>query len=215
MQQLDELDPRLHPAPQGPPPLQQRPAPAVDTGQLVENIPRTMRAGSPELIEIRIARARLDAIADGMQGRGPQHRHEIFITRAMTVRLRAPEGSLRIETMSPETQWLDSSSRMGLVQDEFAAWKFAVTPERRGKARLQVAIAARTVGADGLVAETALPEQTIDIRVRVNFARSLKRAAGWALAAAVGGIIGVWGEMAFQFGLSGASRMIAKLLLPH
>ena len=47
---------------------------------------------------------------------------------------------------------------------EFAPWH--VTPRDKGRRRLQLIISARTVSADGLAAETALPDQVITVRVR-------------------------------------------------
>ena len=173
---------------------QQGPASSVRVaaGQLVENIPRRMRAFVPVVVEARVARAEVKAIAEGMQGGGAVYRHEVTVTKAMSVRLRAPEGGFFIETASPETQWIDNV--LGVATDDFASWRWTVTPNQRGKKRLQLLISARTVGADGLAAETALPDQVIEVKVGINYARTAMRWGGWIAAALVGGVLARFGE---------------------
>lgn len=170
----------------------------VDLGQLIENVPRSMRVGVPEIVEVRIARSDLQNVAIGMEGRGAPVRHDLVITRAMSVKLRAPEGGMWIETASPETQWIES--RPGLMTDDFATWRWTVLPERRGRTRLQLVAAARTVGADGLAAETALPDQVIEVKVSVNYGRLVKTWAGWAVAAVIGGALAKFGDAALSVG---------------
>lgn len=197
--------PRSQPQASAPAPRSrsQVPVPAgrgVDLGQLIENVPRFMRVGVPEIVEVRIARADLQNVAIGLEGRGAPVRHDLVVTRAMSVKLRAPEGGMWIETASPETQWIES--RPGLMSDDFASWRWTVLPERRGRTRLQLVAAARTVGADGLAAETALPDQIIEVRVGVNFGRLASRWGGWAVAAILGGALARFGEDALKLGLS-------------
>ncbi len=182
--------------PGGPPaPRQRAGAPGnvrVAAGQLVENIPRRMRVGIPLVVEARVARAEVKAIAEGLQGGGAVYRHEVTVTKAMSVRLRAPDGGFYIETSSPETQWIENV--LGLMSDDFASWRWTVTPSERGKRKLQLLISARTVGTDGLTAETALPDQVIEVKVGVNYARTAVRWAGWMTAAVIGGVLARFGE---------------------
>ncbi len=171
------------------------PAPrrAIETspGLLAENIPRTMRVAQPERIEIRIAKASITGITTGMSG-GAIWQHDVTVTQAMSVRLRAPEGGFFIETVSPETMWIDN--QLVFAQDEFASWRFIVTPQVRGRAPLQIVVSARTAAHDGVAADTALPDQTIDVRVRANITRSLGRSLGWIVAAIIGGAFAKFGE---------------------
>jgi neural Wiskott-Aldrich syndrome protein len=171
-------------------------SPRTEIGQLVENIPRSMRVAVPALIEVRIARADVQALAEGLQGGGAAYQHEVTVTKAMSVRLRAPDGGFFIETASPETQWIEKA--MLLSSDDFASWRWHVTPRDKGRRRLQLIISARTVSADGLAAETALPDQVITVRVRTNYVRSAKRWVGWILAAVAGGVLAKFGEGAFE-----------------
>ena len=78
---------------------------------------------------------------------------------------------------------------MLLSSDDFASWRWHVTPRDKGRRRLQLIISARTVSADGLAAETALPDQVITVRVRTNYGRSAKRWMGWVFAAVAGGLL--------------------------
>jgi hypothetical protein len=192
--------PGADPRTQAPPGPRQRSQPGgtvrVAAGQLVENIPRRMRVGIPMVVEARLARSEVKAIAEGLQGGGAVYRHEVTVTKAMSVRLRAPEGGFFIETSSPETQWIENV--LGLMADDFASWRWTITPRDRGKQRLQLLISARTVGADGLTAETALPDQVIEVKVAVNYAKTAARWAGWMTAAVIGGILARFGEGLFN-----------------
>jgi hypothetical protein len=195
------------PAPQ----VAQRPgarpvSPRTEIGQLVENIPRSMRVAVPAMIEVRIARADVQALAEGLQGGGAAYQHEVMVTKAMSVRLRAPDGGFFIETASPETQWIERA--MLLSSEDFASWRWHVTPREKGRRRLQLIISARTVSADGLAAETALPDQVITVRVHTNYAKVAARWVGWGAAAVIGGLLAKFGEGAFDAGLQSVSRLI-------
>ncbi len=181
--------------------------PLVESGQLVENIPRRMRAGIPVVVEARVAKADVKALAEGLQGGGAAYRHEIVVTKAMSVRLRAPDGGFWIETRSPETQWIENV--LGLSSDDYASWRWTVTPRERGRKQLQLIVSARTVGADGLTAETALPDQVINVRVGINLSRTMGRWVGWIAAAIIGGVLARFGEGAFEQGREIIARLTA------
>lgn len=149
-----------------------------------------MRTGVPALVEVRIGRDKVQSMARGMSGQTAQH--TVQVTRAMSVRLRAPDHGFFIETASPETQWIDNT--LGVNADDFASWRWTVTPNARGTRRLQMIVSARTVGPDGLAAETALPDQVVEVKVRVNYAAMAKQAAGWVVAAVLGGALAKFGE---------------------
>jgi hypothetical protein len=165
-----------------------------------------MRVAVPALIEVRIARADVQSLAEGLQGGGAAYQHEVTVTKAMSVRLRAPDGGFFIETASPETQWIEKTSL--LSSDDFASWRWHVTPREKGRRRLQLIISARTVSADGLAAETALPDQVITVRVRTNYAKAAVRWVGWGAAAVIGGLLAKFGEGAFDSGMQALSKFI-------
>ena len=166
-----------------------------------------MRVAIPATVEARIARNDVEALEKGMQGQAPVQRHDLLITKAMSVKLRAPDGGFWIETGSPETQWIEN--KLGVLHDDFASWRWTVTPQRRGTARLQLVVSARTVGTDGLAAETQLPDQLVTVKVRLNYKRSIKKLGGWALAALAGGVVSAFGGGLLQN--SGLSRLLAMI----
>jgi hypothetical protein len=177
-------------------PRQRRPGKNVwvAAGQFVENIPRKMRVGVSMVVEARIGRRDVKAIAEGMDGGAAIVRHEITVTKAMSVRLRSPDGGFFIESSSPETQWIEGAPGF---DGDYASWRWTITPRERGKQRLQLLASARTVGDDGLTAETALPDQMVEVKVTVNYARSAARLAGWMTAAVIGGLLARFGESMF------------------
>lgn len=172
----------------------------VHLGQLIENIPRRMRVAVSEIVEVRIARAELQNLAKGMRNQHGAQQHDLIITKAMSVRLRAPNGGFFVESASPETQWIEK--QLGILSDDFASWRWTVTPQRTGRSRLQLVVSARTVGSDGLAAETALPDQIFDVRVSTNYQVLAGRWAGWIAAAVAGGLFAKFGEQVLEIGQS-------------
>lgn len=181
-----------YPAPPRPESRPSAPARPFDPSMIVETIPRSLRVAIPEKVEVSIPRSAIRSYGMSLDGSGGVTAHDLVVTRAMSVRLRAPDGGFWIEPASPETQWIDKSAN--LPSDDSASWHWHLTPRRRGKARLQLVLSMRTVGIDGLTAETPLPEHTIEVRVRAN---ALSVAARWGsllLAAIVGGLIARYGS---------------------
>jgi hypothetical protein len=164
----------------------------VEAGQLAENIPRTMRVGKTVRAEVRIAKASVKALTEGMDGGGQAWQQTVTLTKAMSVRLRAPDGGFYIESASPETQWIESN--LGYGSDDFASWRFLITPKSRGWADLQIIVSARTIGADGGAAETALPDQLVEVKVRRNFARAMATLFSWIIVAGIGGALATFGQ---------------------
>ena len=158
-------------------------------GRLIENIPRRMRAAVPERIEVRISREDSVALGRGMEGRPETTRHDIMITQAMSVMLRSPDGGFNIEPLSPETQWIFERPETAADGETYGRWRWVVTPSETGQRRLQLIIAARSIDKNGLVGDTALPDQVITVRVRMNFWRSLWRGVQWIAAMVLGGAL--------------------------
>lgn len=173
-----------------------RPSSSIEPGQLVENIPRGMKVGKTETVEVRIAKSHVQSVADGMQGQAKSYLHELIVTKAMSVRLRAPDGGFAIETGSPETQWLDNNA--DITPDDFASWRWNVTPLRRGARQLQLIVSARTIASDGLTADTALPDQVFDVSVQANYAHVARQAAVWAGLMILGGVLSKFGQNGFE-----------------
>lgn len=168
------------------------PRPGTEAGQLVENIPRRMKVGVVEAVEVRVAREGVADVGRGLQGSGTPHTHQLLITRAMSVRLQGEPGRFYIEAKSPETQW--TGARPDQLASDYAVWRFTVIPQVRGPAELTLIVASRSIGADGVIADTSLPEQRITIRVSANVTRSLRRWTGWVAVAVLGGVLAKLGE---------------------
>lgn len=175
-------------------------------GPLVETIPRRMRVGAPASAQVRISRDRIDGlILLLMKGRGIAHRPETSITRALSVRLRAPDGGFWIEAASPETQWIETAS--GRQQDEQITWRWTVTPQRRGRGRLILAVSARAVGHDGLAAETAPPDRVIEVAVTGGRLRRLAGWGGFLAALMLGAMLGRFGSEFWALGAAIIRRL--------
>ena len=147
--------------------------PAIDPSQITHSIPRRLRQGRSHVVEIWIERP---PIAAGSPTRSFALRSENVVARAIAVRLRPLAGRFVIDAASPETQW-DQSGAAGTdrLASEAAVWRFTLTPVRSGRGVLQLAISARTLGADGVLAETQIPDQTFNLRVGPSYWRLLGR----------------------------------------
>jgi hypothetical protein len=164
----------------------------VEVGKVAENIPRAMRLGKTVRVEVRIAKASIRSLEGDLAGANAGPRAAGSSPKAMAVRIRAPDGGFYIETASPETLWIESNS--GFADDDVASWRFLITPHERGWSALQIIASARSVGPDGLTAEAALPDQTVDVKVRRNPKRVLTKVMGWAIAALIGGLLAWFGR---------------------
>src|SRR5262245_28142681 len=175
-------------------PLQPRGGPAApasypERGPLAESVPRRMCSGMPATAEVRIARDKIDSLMLALCNRGV--RPEAYPTRTLAVRLRAPNGGFAIEANAPETQWIDRApSGPG---DAFAAWRWTITPERHGRNRLLLTVSARLIGPDGLVAEAAPSDRSIEVKIAPNYRRLAQRWVGWLVAIAAGAALGQFG----------------------
>ena len=163
-------------------------AAAVYAGKLAENIPRRMRAHISMPVEVRVSREETETFLSGFDGDTELFRHNIAVTQAMSVMLRAPDGGFVIENLGPETQWIFTSPGFE-SKEPFGRWLWSVTPTETGKRRLQLGVAARSVDENGLAGDTALPEQVITVEVRANFTRSAVQALKWVALMALGGVI--------------------------
>jgi hypothetical protein len=142
-----------------------------------------MRVGAPTSAQVRISRDKVDGLVQLLMGPRGAHQHpDNVVARVLTVRLRAPDGGFAIEAGTPETQWVDTTNAMGIPLAEPIGWRWTVTPQRRGRRRLLLEVAARTVGREGITAETSPPERVIDVTVSPNRLRRVGRLLAIALA---------------------------------
>ena len=170
----------------------------LEKGRLVENIPRRMKVNKPSKAEVRITRAQMEEITSEFDDLSDSHIHELAVTEAMTVQLRAPGGGFHIENLSPQTQWIDRNQRH--VHDaDFGVWRWNVTPTKSGKARLQLVISARTVDDEGTIHIADIPDKIIELGVNRDHAQILKRAGILAIVALTGLSLGRFGESTYQW----------------
>jgi neural Wiskott-Aldrich syndrome protein len=154
----------------------------------MEAIPRKARVGTAASAQVRIGRDKIDNLMQLLTGSRMQHHPEAVVARVLSVRLRAPDGGFSIEPGTPETQWIEATP--GQPQDDHVVWSWTVTPLRRGRRRLQLLVSARTVGRDGITAETAPPDRVIEVTVRPRLVRRLLRWAATVVLLGVGAALG-------------------------
>jgi neural Wiskott-Aldrich syndrome protein len=163
---------------------------SVYAGKMAENIPRKMRAFKTETIEVRITREETESTLASLEGAGGGEavRHDLLVTQAMSVMLRAPDGGFTIENLGPETQWIFNDPSFA-EKEPFGRWRWSVTPNETGKLRLQLVVAARSVDQNGLAGDTAMPDQVIEVRVRTNYGRSIAQGFRWIFLLVLGGVV--------------------------
>lgn len=177
-------------------------------GPLVETIPRRMRVGAPSPAQVRISRDKIDGLILLLLGqRGGPLRPDAFLMRALTVRLVAPDGGFWIETGSQETQWFEATAS-GVQQDDHAAWRWTVVPQRAGRHRLLLLVSVRTVGRDGLAAETSPPDRAIEVIVRGGAGQSVLRWLRVLVLLAAGALIGRFGSELWAMGATALRRFL-------
>jgi hypothetical protein len=165
-------------------------------GPLMEAIPRKMRVGAATSAQVRIGRDKIDSLLQLLMGSRVPHHPDAVVARVLSVRLRAPDGGFSIEPGTPETQWIEATTGQasGQSHDDHVAWHWTVTPQRRGRRRLQLLVSARMIGRDGITAETAPPDRAIEVTVRPNLVRRLLR----------------WGAVATLFGIGAALGRLSQ-----
>jgi len=170
----------------------------ADRSRIQETIPRRMRTMAPKSVEVTVGRINFAEISVSEEESWRMERRQAFITEAMSVQLKAPDGGFLIENKTPETQWIDH--RLGLIREDLTSWQWTITPTRAGRFRLQIIVSARTINEHGAVAESSLPERIVKVRVWPNFIVFLRQFAGLAAAAALGGALARYGEEIWRLG---------------
>ena len=160
---------------------------AAEGGGLVESVPRRLTVGVSVPIEVRITRAEIEATVPASHAARPTRGGQI--ARSMCVRLRAPEGGFTIEPGSPETQWIEDT--LGLMPDDYATWRWQVTPQRSGPADLQLLVSARVLGGDGQAQEIRLPDQDISVDISRSYSGLAARIATVAAIACGAALLGM------------------------
>jgi hypothetical protein len=166
-------------------------------GWLVENIPRRMRTYVPVEAEIRVSPKATPRLTLGLVGQGQPVLHPLEVTTAMSLRLSAPKGGITIEAQCPETQWVQRNTLP--TQPDFAAWRFTLTPQKRGSHILRLTFSYREIDFHGVVADSTLPDRVFDIVVTTNFTRVCAQAAAWTCTLVAGAALGAYFQPGVQF----------------
>jgi hypothetical protein len=157
---------------------------------------------------VRVSRDKIDGLIMLLLGqRGGPMRPDAFLMRALTVRLVAPDGGFWIETGSQETQWFEATAS-GVQQDDYATWRWTVVPQRRGRHRLLLVVSARTVGRDGLAAETSPPDRVIEVTVKGDAGQRLLRWMRVLALLVAGALIGRFGTEFWAMGATALRRLL-------
>jgi hypothetical protein len=176
-----QAGPAVETVPQLPPPGQ-----PIEPARLAECIPERMQARIPVTVEVRIPRSAVlatAAVATPALAMG----RDTSLTRALSVRLKAPAGGFHIENAAPETQWFDTLAARR--EDDEVRWRWLVTPRHPGRMPLQLSVSMRTIAADGIGMETTLPDVQATVRVGRNRRAALSTWATWVAAATAGATV--------------------------
>ena len=159
-----------------------------------------MRAGKASMIEVRLAKSEVRALTESFSGgassSGP----------SMSVKLRAPDGGFIIDSVTPETQWVDD--RQGTVEHDFASWRWTVTPLNSGRRDLAMTVSAQVIGSDGTSTAHALPDQDVEVRIARNWGRGLLTLAKWVVIAGLGGAVAKFGAPVYEPAIAAVMKLI-------
>ena len=164
---------------------------------LIENVPRRMRAHVSVAAEIRVSSSIAPEGGADPIGNGKTVLHGIDVAQAMSLRLLSPGDGFMIEAQSPETQWVWRNNSQSV--NELAAWRFMITPTRRGSSSLRLTFSYKEIGPSGLLADGALPDRLLDVVVSANLPKTLTRAAIWITTLIIGAALGAYLNPAMQF----------------
>ena len=155
-----------------------------------------MRAQVSVEAEVRVSSTIVPEVAANPVGQGKARLHGIEVAQAMSLRLSAPRGGFIIEAQSPETQWVWRSKSQSV--NELAAWRFVLTPNRRGSNSLRLTFSYKEIGPNGLLADSALPDRMLDVVVSTNLPKTLTQVAVWVTTLIVGAALGAYFQPAMQ-----------------
>ncbi len=166
----------------------------VHSGKLVERIPRMMRVGKREQIEVRLGADGTPKLAMGLVGSGELVEHDLPIVETMAVDLYSPDDCFLIEPKSDREQLIKKDALRGTplaaLTDDYGRWMWSVTPQKVGKKKLALRVSARVLDSNGWpTPHTLVPDRDIEIDVKVNKSalawKGLLWVAGSILAAAL------------------------------
>ena len=134
--------------------------------KILENVPRNARVATPHKVQISMSKEEAGLLFGRLSRYAPQHASGTEAAcRAITVRLTAPQGAFTLQALTPETQWLLQPLRQRTLRN----LGLDGNSERQRTPRFEGLDFRARDGRERARAATALPDQTIKVRVRGNF----------------------------------------------
>jgi hypothetical protein len=99
------------------------------SGQIVFNPPKQMQAGKDETVTVRISKALVNDLTQGLLGSGDPQSQDIKVGSEMGVTLKGPANYFTIAL-------LNSSEKQAVTDTEATQWVFDVLPLKAGQANL-------------------------------------------------------------------------------
>jgi len=164
-------------------------------GHVESNIQRTMRAGEPADIEVRLTLAPPPGApppyGDGYSEQLPAQAIASSLASTFFARVRTAEGTFTVENRAPETQWVDVHAQGAPA---VVVWRWRLTPLKPGHQKLHLVMTSRTIEGDGGAMINIYPEQAIDVVVASRRGGGLVQALIAVLALAFGAAGGAYLE---------------------
>lgn len=196
--------PERAPAPKTPPQIPRQLSQAAiekEAGQLVHGVPRKMRVGVPELVEVRLGRAH-QVTAFGLVSAATE---DLPIVETMTVNLHGAPDAFQIVRRSRQTQLVMDTPVWGAAfdQERFGRWTWHVTPKKSGTHELVVKVSADLFDSRGVPTSEPYRDRDFPVSVRVNFVRATGRVLKWTATGAVTALAGAYTQEAWWPKLKG------------
>jgi hypothetical protein len=164
-----------------------------EAGQLAYQVPKTMRRGVAEIVEVRLGLAHRK-VTIGFMGSGDIAIENLPIVETMTVSLYGSPGAFQITRQSRGTQLVTGTliRNASLDHDRFGRWLWEVTPKRVGTQELIIKVSADLSDSRGVATSESYPDRTFTVSVRVNYGSASMRVVKWTATGAVTGLAGAY-----------------------
>jgi hypothetical protein len=164
-----------------------------EAGQLAYQVPKTMRRGIAEIVEVRLGLAHRK-MTIGFMGSGDIAIENLPIVETMTVNLYGSPGAFQITRQSRGTQLVAGTliGASSLDHDRFGRWLWEVTPKRTGTHELIIKVSADLSDSRGVATSESYPDRMFSVSVRVNYASASMRVVKWTATGAVTGLAGAY-----------------------
>jgi len=162
-------------------------------GQLTYQVPKTMRRGIADVVEVRLGLAHQE-MTIGFMGSGSITIENLPIVETMTVHLYGSPGAFQITRQSRHTQLVMGSviGASSLDHDRFGRWLWEVRPKRIGTHELTVKVSADLTDSRGVASSEPYRDRTFTVSVRVNYQSASLQVLKWMATGAVTALVGAY-----------------------